>query len=139
MPAGSSYHSGHLVPSPLSGLACALIVETSFYPTLHRFNFHRIERFEIPSSICDGYGMPAGRAYHSGHLVPSPLSGLACALIVETSFYPTLHRFNDLPNSTFTELRGFHRAFSTGVACQQGALTTPDTWFRPLCRGLHVL
>ena len=44
---------------------------------------------------------------------------------------PTLHRFNDLPKLTFTELRGFHRAFATGVACQQGALTLPDTWFRP--------
>ena len=36
-----------------------------------------------------------------------------------------------LPNVTFTELRGFHGAFATGVACQQGALTLPDTWFRP--------
>ena len=26
---------------------------------------------------------------------------------------------------------GFHGAFVTGVACQQGALTLPDTWFRP--------
>ena len=40
-------------------------------------------------------------------------------------------RYSILPNSTFTELRGFHRAFATGVACQQGALTLPDTWFRP--------
>ena len=37
----------------------------------------------------------------------------------------------DLPKLTFTELRGFHGAFATGVACQQGALTLPDTWFRP--------
>ena len=44
---------------------------------------------------------------------------------------PTLHRFNDLPKLTFIELRGFHRAFATGVACQHGALTLPDTWFRP--------
>ena len=36
-----------------------------------------------------------------------------------------------LPNLTFTELRGFHGAFATGVASQQGALTLPDTWFRP--------
>ena len=42
-----------------------------------------------------------------------------------------LHRLNDLPKLTFTKLRGFHGAFSTGVACQQGALTLPDTWFRP--------
>ena len=36
-----------------------------------------------------------------------------------------------VPNLTFTELRGFHGAFATGVACQQGALTPPDTWSRP--------
>ena len=26
---------------------------------------------------------------------------------------------------------GFYGAFATGVACQQGTLTLPDTWFRP--------
>ena len=36
-----------------------------------------------------------------------------------------------VPNLTFAELRGFHGAFATGVASQQGALTLPDTWFRP--------
>ena len=60
------------------------------FPTLHRFNdrteldLHRIERF--PWSICDGCGMPAGSAYPSGHLVPSPIVGLACAPIAETRF-----------------------------------------------------
>ena len=29
-------------------------------------------------------------------------------------------------------MSGFDGAFGTGVACQQGTLTTPDTWFRPL-------
>ena len=52
---------------------------------------------------------------------------------------PTLHRFNDLPKLTFTEFRGFHGAFATGVACQQGALTLPDTWFRPPLWYLLVL
>ena len=28
-------------------------------------------------------------------------------------------------------LVGFHGAFATGVACQQGTLTLPDTWFCP--------
>ena len=37
-------------------------------------------------SICNGCGMPAGNAYPSGHLVPSPIVGLACAPIVETRF-----------------------------------------------------
>ena len=40
---------------------------------------------------------------------------------------------------TFTELRGFHRAFATGVACQQGALTLSDTWFRPSFLDLLML
>ena len=49
---------------------------------------------------------------------------------------PTFHQFHDL----YTELdlhrlwvimSGFHGAFATGVACQQGTLTLPDTWFRP--------
>ena len=57
--------------------------------------------------------------------------GLACALIVETSFPRLYTNLMTVPNLTFTELRGFHGAFATGVASQQGALTLPDTWFRP--------
>ena len=40
----------------------------------------------IPWSICNGCGMPAGNAYPSGHLVPSPIVGHACAPIFETRF-----------------------------------------------------
>ena len=40
----------------------------------------------FPWSICNGCGMPAGNAYPSGHLVPFPFFGLACAPIVETRF-----------------------------------------------------
>ena len=40
----------------------------------------------FPWSICNGCGMPAGNAYPSGQLVQSPISGLACAPIVETRF-----------------------------------------------------
>ena len=45
----------------------------------------------------------------------------------------TFHQFHDL----YTELdlhrimSGFHGAFATSVASQQGTLTLPDTWFRP--------
>ena len=45
----------------------------------------------------------------------------------------TFHQFHDL----YTELdlhrimSGFHGAFATGVASQQGTLTLRDTWFRP--------
>ena len=38
------------------------------------------------ASSCFGCGMPAGSAYPSGHLVPSPILGLANAPIVETRF-----------------------------------------------------
>ena len=40
----------------------------------------------FPWSICNGCGMPAGKAYPSGHLVPAPVLGRACAPIVETRF-----------------------------------------------------
>ena len=40
----------------------------------------------FPWSICNGCGMPAGNAYPSRHLVPSPILGLANAPIIETEF-----------------------------------------------------
>ena len=36
-------------------------------------------------------------------------------------------------------MSGFHGAFATGVACQQGTLTLLDTWFRPPLWDLLVL
>ena len=36
-------------------------------------------------------------------------------------------------------MTGFHGSFATGEACQQGTLTTPDTWFRPPLWDLLVL
>ena len=51
--------------------------------------------------------------------------------ILETSFPRLYTNLMTVPNLTFTELRGFHGAFETGVASHQGALTLPDTWFRP--------
>ena len=61
-----------------------------------------------------------------------PLCGGLHVLWLLRPVSPALHRFNDLPMLTFTELRGFHRAFATGVACQQGALTLLDILFLPL-------
>ena len=51
-------------------------------------------------------------------------------------FFPTnetFHQFHDL-DTNFDLHRitsGFHGALAKGVACQQGTLTLPDTWFRP--------
>ena len=92
---------------------------------LHRWWVVSMEHLQ---RVC---GMPAGNAYHSGHLVPSLFEGGLHVLWLLRPVSPNLHRLNDLPMLTFTELRGFHGAFATGVACQQGALTLPDTWFRP--------
>ena len=36
-----------------------------------------------------------------------------------------------IPSLTFRIMSGFHGAFATSVACQQGTLTLPNTWFRP--------
>ena len=44
----------------------------------------------------------------------------------------TFHQFYDLETEVdlYRITSGFHGAFATGVACQQGTLTLPDTWFR---------
>ena len=54
-------------------------------------------------------------------------------------FFCILHNQSDFPPISWPWYRawpspimsGFHGAFATGVACQQGTLTLPDTWFRP--------
>ena len=65
-------------------------------------------------------------------------------LTLDNSDFPTdqtIHQFHDL----YTELdlhrimSGFHGAFATGVASQQGTLTLPDTWFRPPFWDLLIL
>ena len=84
--------------------------------------------------------MPTEDAYSSGHLVLS-LLGLAFVLFVETS--DILYRLDIIPvrdiipgldiitESDISPNIGFHRASATGVACQQGTLTPPDTWSCP--------
>ena len=59
-------------------------LSTNFMTLTPSLTFTDYEWF--PWSICNGCGMPAGNAYPSGHLVPSPILGLANAPIVETKF-----------------------------------------------------
>ena len=59
-------------------------LSTNFMTLIPSLTFTDYEWF--PWSICNGCGMPAGNAYPSGHLVPSPTLGLANAPIVETKF-----------------------------------------------------
>ena len=110
-------------------------LSTNFMTLIPSLTFTDYEWF--PWSICNGCGMPAGNAYHSGHLVPSRFRGLHVLRLLRP--VSRLYIDFDLPKLTFTELRGFHGAFATGVACQQGALTLPDTWFRPPFWDLLVL
>ena len=62
-------------------------------------------------SMCNGCGMPAGNAYPSGHLVPSPIVGLACAPIVENRFLELAMSLLDfsprMPLGTFSILIDF--------------------------------
>ena len=65
-----------------------------------------------------------------GHLVPSPFGGLHMLWLLRPVF-TTLHRINDRTELDLHRMkRGFQGAFATGVACQQGTLTLPDTLFR---------
>ena len=66
----------------------------------------------FPWSICNRCGMPAGNAYPSGHLVPSPIVGLACATIVEIRFLELAMSLLDfsprIPLGTFSILLSTH-------------------------------
>ena len=44
-----------------------------------------------------------------------------------------MHQWHDIDTELdlYEITSGFHGAFATDVACQQGILTFPDTWFRP--------
>ena len=70
----------------------------------------------FPWSICNGCGMPAGNAYPSGHLVPSPILVLANAPIVETKFLELAMSLLDfsprIPLGTFSILL-MYRSFVT--------------------------
>ena len=59
-------------------------LSTNFMTLIPSLTFTDYEWF--PWSICNGFGMQAGNAYPSGHLVSSPIVGLACALMVEARF-----------------------------------------------------
>ena len=59
-------------------------LSTNFMTLIPSLTFTDYKWF--PWSICNGCGMPAGNAYPSGPLIPSPIVGLACASIDETRF-----------------------------------------------------
>ena len=104
-----------------------LITEFDFLPNCARF----------PKNICNGCGMPTEDAYSSGHLVLSHLGFANVVLLRPLILNYTLHQFmTPFLIWLFTDFDvllniGFQKAFATGVACQQGTLTPPDTWSCP--------
>ena len=84
---------------------------TNFMTLIPSLTFTDYEWF--PWSICNGFGMPAGNAYPSGHLVPSPILGLANAPIVETKFLELAMSLLDfsprIPLGTFSILLGVNQ------------------------------
>ena len=80
----------------------------------------------FPWSISNGFGMPAGNAYPSGHLVPSPILGLADAPIVETKFLELAMSLLDfsprIPLGTFSILLIAGTIMET-ECCQPGVIS----------------
>ena len=72
-----------------------------------------------------------------------PLLGRGGGACVCSDYWDQFSRLSTdlmtVPNLTLTELRDFHVAFVTGVACQLIALILPETWFRPPLLDLLVL
>ena len=69
---------------------------------------------------------------------------VACCCCSDFPTNQTFHQFHDLNTELdlhrlWVIMSGFHGAFSTDVACQQGTLTLPDTSFRPPSWDLLVL
>ena len=86
-------------------------LSTSFMTLIPSLTFTDYEWF--PWSICNGCGMPAGNAYPSGHLVLSPIVGLACAPIVETRFLELAMSLLDFSPRILSVLSRF--CFSTAL------------------------
>ena len=65
-------------------------------------------------------------------LMSCPINSTSSARSALPDFLQTFHKFHNL--DTGLDLRrltsGFHEAFATGAASQQGTFTLPDIWFR---------
>ena len=87
----------------------------------------------FPWSICNGCGMPAGNAYPSGHLVPSPILGLANAPIVETKFLELAMSLLDfsprIPLGTFSILLIYSNSYEklSNFCCRACNMTMSPT------------
>ena len=109
-------------------------LHTSIYDKRDDFNFH-ITNFPFLSS-----NIPSSPAYgvYISQLIrySRACSSYECFILRARRHSSKLLKQGYLAErlkSSFRKFYGryFHGAFTTGVACQQGTLTLPDTWFRP--------
>ena len=72
----------------------------------------------------------------SSPLTNSKWHCVSCPNTMKLSTDQTLYMYQSVtfsPNSTFYRImRGFHRIFAMGVACQHGTLTPSETWSHPI-------
>ena len=118
-------------------------LHTSIYDKRDDFNFH-ITNYpflssNIPSS--PAYGVFISQLIRYARACSSYecfiLRRLSSKLLKQGYLAERLNRINDRTERDLHRIkRGSHWAFATGVACQQGALSLPDTWFRPFMVGL---
>ena len=117
----------------------------SDFPTNQSFHqFHDLDTDFDLHRITSGFhgALATGMACQQGTLTPPdtlsyPIWDLQMFFCwdhwqsIITPVYDTFPWLDFLPNLTLLLNIGFHKAFATGVACRQGTLTLPDTWFRP--------
>ena len=87
-------------------LEYVLLVETNAIPNLSLF--YRTMLFEYPSVL-----------------------SRFCLIKTHPPTHPTLYANDNHCSRQYEKSVDFHRASATGVACRQGTLTPPDTWFCP--------
>ena len=74
--------------------------------------------------------MPTEDAYSLRTPGPIPF-GICICSSNHTTYFWRLPNMTCLSKFTLPNWRGFNRTYATGVACQQGTLTPPDTWSCP--------
>ena len=92
-------------------------------------------------SICNGCGMPAGNAYPSGHLVPSPFWDLRMLQLMKTSFPELAVSFPNFPPwislgifSILLAKRATVSKASTLIYCGERKRSDSVLWQKPLLK-----
>ena len=129
-PTGTSYNftkyealhpTAVLENSSSSGM---LIAEQFVYVIFYKHTYYSIRFFSYDSKV---KFLDFDRDLYIKKLIFLPLT------ISDLSTDQTFHQFDDFGTKLDLHriMSGYHGALATGMACQQGTLTLPDTWLRP--------